>query len=112
MEIRKNKTICEWQGVIPSTPDEKSIIGLAIESLNEGIIHGLRHPSENGSNGWYIWCGDYSDSNDFFKPICTEHLSDYIKIDLTKYLDLPPGYRFLIDGNNNEDVWFDKTLIE
>ncbi|WP_282074831.1 immunity protein Imm33 domain-containing protein [Maribacter aquivivus] len=112
MEIRKNKTICEWQGVIPSNPDEKSIIGLAIESLNEGIIHGLRHPSENGSHGWYIWCGDYSDSNDFFKPIYTEHLSDYIKIDLTEYLDLPPGYRFLIDGNNYEDVWFDKTLIQ
>ncbi|MEO1548262.1 MAG: hypothetical protein AAFU74_16075 [Bacteroidota bacterium] len=112
MEIRKNQTICEWQGVKPTTPNKGSIIGLAIESLSKGIIHGLRHQPENGTNGWYIWCGDYSESNDFFKPICAEHLSNYIKIDLTEYLDLPPGYRFLIDGNNYEDVWFDKTLIE
>lgn len=31
--------------------------------------------------------------------------------EVKKYLDLPPGYRFLIDGNNYEDVWFEAELL-
>ncbi|MEL6559616.1 MAG: hypothetical protein AAFQ94_15600 [Bacteroidota bacterium] len=112
MERRKNQTVCEWKGVEPNTPSRGSVIGLAIGSLSEGAIHGLRHPAENGANGWYIWCGDYSDSDDFFKPVCVEHLSNYLKTDLTQYLDLPPGFRFLIDGSRYEDVWFDQRLTE
>lgn len=112
MEARKDQSICDWQGVKPDTPNKTSIIGLAIESLDQGIIHGLRHKPKNGTNGWYIWSGDYSDAPDFFKPICVEHLNNYINKDLKEYLDLPPGYRFLLDGNNYEDVWFDHRLIE
>ncbi|MEM9363454.1 MAG: hypothetical protein AAGA43_12505 [Bacteroidota bacterium] len=112
MKLRDNQTICEHYGATPNTPKTGSIIGLAIDSLEKGIVHGLRHKPENGTNGWYIWCGEYSNSDDFFKPICVEHLNNYLKVDLKEYLDLPPGYRFLIDATNYEDVWFDKTLIE
>lgn len=27
------------------------------------------------------------------------------------YLELPPGYRFIIDGKGYEDVWFDESLL-
>ncbi|KXX71178.1 hypothetical protein AVL50_10090 [Flammeovirga sp. SJP92] len=104
--------MCEKIGVKPDRPTPNSIIGLAIDSLGNGVIHGLRHPSEQNTNGWYIWSGDYSEYEDFFKPVCKEHLNEYIKIDLEKYLDLPAGYRFLIDGNQYEDVWFDESLLE
>lgn len=111
MKVRKQETVCERIGAKPDRPNPDSIIGLAIDSLGNGVIHGLRHPTKENTNGWYIWSGEYSDSEDFFKPICVKHLDDYIKIDLSEYLDLPAGYRFLIDGNNYEDVWFDENLL-
>jgi len=112
MKIRREISVCEWQKVKPIMPKPNSIIGLAIENLDKGIIHGLRHNPESNSNGWFIWTGEYSEKEDFFKPICFEHLSTYLKIDLIQYLELPPGFRFLIDGNNYEDVWFDKKLLK
>ena len=107
MKVRKQETVCEWIGAKPdrSTPD--SIIGLAVDSLKNGIINGLRHPSKENTNGWFIWSGDYSDSEVFFKPVCIKHIDNYINIDLSEFLDLPAGYRFLIDEHNYEDVWFD-----
>ena len=111
MKVGKQETVCESIGAKPDRPNPDSVIGLAIDSLENGIIHGLRHPAEENANGWYIWSGDYSDSADFFSPICVKHLDKYIKTDLTEYLDLPPGYRFLIDVANSEEVCFDEKLI-
>jgi len=112
MKIRREKSVCEWQNVKPVKPNNNSTIGLAIERLKYGIIHGLRHNLEKNTSGWYIWSGEYSEKKDFFSPVCIDHLSEYLKIDLSEYLELPPGFRFLIDGNNYEDVWFDNDLLE
>lgn len=112
MKTRQQQTVCEWMGVSPIQPDSDSIIGIAIESLTDGVINGLRHPEENGSNGWYIWCGEYSEDEKFFSPVCIEHLENYLDITILDYLSLPPGYRFLIDNNNHEDVWFDENLLD
>lgn len=101
MKVRKQETVCEWIGAKPDSPNPDSIIGLAIDSLGYLVIHGLRHPAEDNSNGW---SGGDSDSADFFTPICIKHLDKYITSDLTEYLDLPARYRFLIDGNNYEDL--------
>jgi hypothetical protein len=109
--IHKQETVCERIGAKPNRPHSDSIFGLAIDTLGNSIIHGLRHPPENNSNGWYIWSGDFKETDDFFQPVCLQHLRNYIKIDLTEYLDLPPGYRFLIDTNGYEDVWFDQKLL-
>lgn len=67
-------------------------------------------PTETTS-GWYIWCGDLSEADDFFSPLHVEHLKEYLPA-VVEYLDLPPGYRFLIDDANYEDVWFDASLLE
>jgi hypothetical protein len=39
-----------------------------------------------------------------------EHVAEYLP-EFVEYLDLPPGYRVLVDGANYEDVWFDPALL-
>lgn len=96
----------EWFG---SPLDLK--IGVS-KNLTSGTlpINGLRHPPENGTAGWYIWAGDYSEAGDFFQPLHIQHLIEMYP-DLLKYLGLPPGYRFQIDNKGYEDVWEDKSLL-
>lgn len=104
MKIKREQTICEWVGVKPCTPNPGTKIGIALSTIGKSPIHGLRHPETEETNGWYIWCGDeLSQEDDFFSPLHIEHVSDYLPEGL-EYLELPPGYRFCIDGNNYEDV--------
>jgi len=86
----------------------KLFIGLATE-LEFEPINGLRHPEHGTMNGWYIWSGEWSDSDDFFKPIHTEHLIEK-QPEILKYLSLDVGFRFQIDNKGYEDVWYDEKL--
>ena len=86
-------------------------VGIA-ESVGAGVlpINGLRHNPDDGTSGWFIWAGEeYSDAQDFFKPLHIEHLNDWNPI-IAKYLGLAPGWRFLIT-DSYEDVWFDESLL-
>jgi len=49
--------------------------------------------------------GDYSKAEDFFKPMCAEHLLQ-IRPQIIKYLGLDRGFRFLANNNGDEDVWY------
>lgn len=80
-------------------------------NVKEGIrpIHGLRIKPENGTSGWYIWGGDWSDAEDFFVPLHGVHLKEWAPLVLP-YLGLEPGWRFLIT-EDYEDVWKDADLL-
>ena len=108
----ERRTVCERIKVKPEKPHPNSVVGLAIETIGQGVISGLRHPITYNSNGWYIWCGEYSNDKDFFSPVCIEHINDYLESRILEYLDLPPGYRFLIDEHEYEDIWFDEKLLK
>ncbi len=109
---RKNKSVCEWVGAEPSTPKPESKLGIALSTIGKLPINGLRHPETDATNGWYIWCGtEFSQAEDFFSPLHIEHIREYLP-EVIEYLDLPAGYRFLIDGNKYEDVWFDNELLK
>jgi hypothetical protein len=41
--------------------------------------------------------------------MCAEHLLQ-TRPELIKYFGLDVGYRFLIDNNGYEDVWYDEKL--
>jgi hypothetical protein len=112
MKIVYEKSACESVGVDPVKPESGTKLGIAIHTIGKTPIHGLRHNPENGTNGWYIWCGgEMGTEDDFFSPVHVEHVGEYIP-EVQEYLDLPPGYRFLIDGNNYEDVWFDPDILK
>lgn len=85
------------------------------DSIKSGVwpIHGLRHPTTNTTNGWYLWAGGEIDQadDDFFQPIHAEHLSEWAPF-ILPYLGLPPGYRFLLGEKNYVDIWFDEHLLD
>jgi hypothetical protein len=113
MRATKNLSVCQWAKVEPIAPEVGSKLGLALTTVGAKPIHGLRHPSTESTCGWYIWCGNskISDDPDFFSPLHVEHLAQFLPL-AVEYLELPPGYRFLIDGENYEDVWFDASLLK
>ena len=90
--------------------DKDLKVGISTD-LNSEPLNGLRHNSEDGTTGWFIWSGEYEERDDFFKPIHAEHLLEK-KPEVIKYLGLDVGFRFLIGKENYEDVWFDKKISE
>ena len=105
-----DKSVCLRLGLNPEPPLPGSILGFAKQTLGKHPVNGLRHPSEADTNGWFVWCGDWSDGDEFFEPLHVEHMKDYLP-HIIKYLDLPPGYRFLIDEAGYEDIWYDESLM-
>lgn len=100
------QALCQRIGSSFDPPLPLQKLGVAIESLNQTPIYGVRVESEYDTCGWYIWCGPRSDSPDFFSPVHTSHIPDLCP-SVLPYLGLPSGYRFIIDRNGYEDVWFE-----
>ncbi len=110
IHIEKQKKICakyksKWK---PISRNLK--IGIS-EKLNLEKLNGLRLTTEKGKVCWYIWSGEYSADENFFKPICAEHFLQR-KPKIIQYLGLDDGFRFLITESGYEDVWFDENLLE
>ena len=102
----------EIPDIEPRRPQPDEMLGLALETLRMTPLNGLRHPPADGGSGWYIWGGEnYSQSADFFSPIPVKHLNDYVS-NILPFLDLPPGYRFLIDKHGKQKAWFDGSLLD
>ena len=83
----------------------------SVATLGLAPVNGLRHPFSGDTAGWYIWCGEqFSESADFFRPICVEHMIEKLPL-VADFLALPPGYRFLI-ADGYRDIWFDASLLQ
>jgi len=108
--VPSQKEICKKFDVIPYPCGGQEKLGIAIQTLGDIPVNGLRHISENGTCGWYIWCGEEMPvDTDSFQPLHVSHIAEYLP-EVEQYLSLPPGYRFLIAGEY-EDVWHDSSLI-
>lgn len=101
--------VCSSYGspLVPVRYDLK--VGLAMSTLGAQPIHGLRLLPEDDTSGWYIWAGEYREDPDFYAPVHTAHLTDLLP-SVIPYLGLVPGFRFIIDAEGYEDVWFDDQL--
>ena len=111
--VEKQKTKCKLYNAkfVPAPFNE--FVAIALKSFEDFVmpINGLRHPKESKqSSNWYIWAGEYSESDDFFQVVHIHHLLE-ICPKVINYLGLAPGWRFLFD-NNYEDVWFDQNLLD
>jgi hypothetical protein len=103
--------ICRRFGVVPTPAPALMKVGIS-ENVRHGLIpiNGLRHSPQGDTTGWYIWAGEeLSSAPDFFQPVHVEHLIDWCP-DVIPYLQLPPGWRFLL-APGAEDVWEDPSLL-
>ncbi len=106
----KQAAICARHGVNPEPPSSFLKVGIALSTLGQHPINGLRHPPESGTSGWFIWAGEQlSDAPDFFQPLHIHHLDKRCP-EVLPYLALPPGWRFLV-APEHEDVWCDASLL-
>lgn len=92
VHIDRQKEICEKYQSKWNPINKKLKVGIGSD-LNSNPIHGLRHPRDKGTTGWFIWTGEYLEADDFFKPLCAEHLLQ-ICPELIKYFGLDIGFRF------------------
>ena len=112
MQISTLRGSIEIPDVDPRRPNSDDMLGLALDTLRMTPLNGLRHPPADGGSGWYIWGGEnYSQSADFFSPVQVRELGDYVP-NIQPFLDLPPGYRFLIDKHGKQKAWFDGSLLD
>ncbi len=111
MSTRKSQSqICEQFGAEPDVAADDEKLGIALGTLDQKPLNGLRHPRESGTCGWYIWGGEiFPGDDDAFSPLHVSHLPDYCP-DAIRFLSLPPGWRFLTDGDH-VDVWEDRDLL-
>lgn len=105
------KLLCQRFDVAPSYVGTTDRLGISRDVLSGGWpLNGLRHPPGAHSCGWYIWSGKVlSQDPDFFVPVHATHLFES-RPEVSQYLGLPPGWRFLI-APNYEDVWRDDSLL-
>ena len=105
------RAVCERVGAQPFPAPDHFIVGVGRGAGGrDRPTHGLRHPPEGDTTGWYIWTGEYSAAADFFERFHVEHLSE-ICPEAVPYLALPPGWRFLV-APGYEDVWWDEGLLD
>ena len=110
--IQSQRTVCDRWGVDYYPTDPGDMLGVSRDvKSGAASINGLRHPSQDGVSGWYIWSGkELCADDDFFVPIHAGHLEE-ICPEIQKYLGLAPGWRFLVAADY-EDVWFDEALFD
>ena len=109
---QEQKELCHKFGVTYQPLDFNLRLGVS-DNFFSGVLplNGLRHPQDDDMCGWFLWAGEeFSDADDFFKPMHVFHLFDRSP-ELLKYLALPAGWRFLVAGEY-EDVWFDAKLLD
>ena len=110
---QEQRAVCErWSApFMPARDDLK--VGIA-ENVRSGEmpINGLRHPPEGDTTGWYLWAGEEpSDDPRFFKPLHVSHIDEWCP-GIKRFLGLAPGWRFLTDNAEHDDVWEDPSLLE
>jgi len=93
------------EACVPAS-DEK--LGIALHTLSLVPLHAVRLRIENGTCGWYVWGGEHSSDEDFYKPIHVHHLAS-ICPRILPYLALPSGWRVML-ATGHEDVWFDECV--
>jgi len=112
MRITTRQGAIDIPNVDPRRPGPEEGLGLAMETLRDLPLNGMRYMPTAGGSGWYIWGGEaQSQSADFFTAIQVRDIGDYLP-NIQPLLDLPPGFRFRIEQGGKQKAWFDGSLLD
>jgi hypothetical protein len=83
--------------------------------ISEGVYEGLtteavRYPSPDHMTGWWLSTELYNGDTKSLNPVHYYHIA-FKRPDILKYLALPFGYRFIINQEQEKDVWFDSKVV-
>lgn len=102
--IAEQKLLCEEVGSAYIEVSGDDVVAVAVQTLNQDPIVGIRKAPETEEKiGWYIYGGEVANDADF-ETMTVRELQD-IAPDVLPYLALEQGFRFMIDGDDYEDVW-------
>ena len=103
--IAEQKLLCEEFGSAYIEVKGDDVVAVAVHTLTQDPIVGIRKIAETEENvSWYIYGGELPEGEDFFETMTIKKLQDIIP-EVLPYLALDIGYRFMIDGDDYEDVW-------
>lgn len=112
MRISTLKGAIDVADVEPRRPLPTDGMALAMATLRDHPLNGMRYLQPEGSSGWYIWGGEHmQETADFFTAIQVRDIDDYLP-NIRPFLDLPPGFRFLLEKGGQRKVWFDGSLLD
>ena len=110
--IAEQKLLCEEVGSAYIELHGDDVVAVAVQTLNQEPIVGLRKKPETEENvSWYIYGGELGEGTDFFETMSIKKLQDILP-EVLPYLALEEGYRFMIDADDYEDVWKEGDLSE
>lgn len=103
--IAEQKLLCEEFGSSYVEVKGDDIVAVAVHSLNKEPLVGLRKAPETDENiSWFIYGGELGEGEDFFETMSIKKLQEILP-EVLPYLALQQGFRFMIDGDDYEDVW-------
>ncbi|WP_122901421.1 hypothetical protein [Acinetobacter sp. B51(2017)] len=102
--IEEQKLVCEQYGSAYRAVNDQDVIAIAVQSLTEESIVGIRNLPDSDGIAWFIYGGELDDADDFFHTITVKELEEVFP-EALPFLALDTGYRFLIDHDEYEDVW-------
>lgn len=103
--IAEQKLLCEEVESAYIEVKGDDVVAIAVQTLDQEPIVGIRKPAETPENiSWYIYGGELPEGDAVFETISIKKLQDILP-EVLPYLALDVGYRFMIDGDDYEDVW-------
>ena len=107
--IEEQKLVCEQYGSAYRAVSDQDVVAIAVESLTEETIVGIRNLPDSDGIAWFIYGGELDDSDEFFQTMTVKELAEVFP-EALPFLALETGYRFLIDHDEYEDVWREGEL--
>lgn len=103
--IAEQKLLCEEFGSNYVEVKGDDVVAVAVHSLNKEPLVGLRKAPQTDENiSWFIYGGELGEGEDFFETMSIKKLQEILP-EVLPYLALQQGFRFMIDGDDYEDVW-------
>lgn len=99
--VKGQSEICWQQNLVPLFPNFNQTVVIS-DGVYEGKdIEGIRYDAPQNESGWYLITDDYNDDIKSLKVVHFYHVA-FARPDILKYLALPFGYRFLMEGDKIE----------